>query len=283
MAFTTLIDTETLARHLDDPELVPVDCRYSLDDESWGKRDYVRQHIRGAVYADLGRQLSGKLTGRNGRHPLPDPFDAERIVGELGIGNRSQVVAYDQDSGTFASRLWWMLRWLGHDLVAVLDGGLAKWLAEGRDTVAGENPRLPQPFHASVRGDMAVDVQTVLDALADRRTRLIDARSPERYRGEVEPIDRVPGHIPGAVNRPFRDNLNEGGTFKPVDELRRSFVDALGGVSPDRAICYCGSGVTACHNLLALEHAGMRGAKLYPGSRSEWSSDATRPVGRGDD
>jgi thiosulfate/3-mercaptopyruvate sulfurtransferase len=192
-----------------------------------------------------------------------------------------QVVAYDQDSGMFASRLWWLLRWMGHDAVALLDGGFASWTAEGRPVVSSDSDhhaRASVRFTGSPRSGMTVGVSEVA-ALAGRRDALlVDARAPERYRGEIEPLDRIAGHIPGAVNSFFQRNLDEHGLLRTSPELRDQWSVVLGDVPVDRVVCYCGSGVQACHNLLALEHAGLRGAKLYPGSWSEWSSDPARPV-----
>jgi thiosulfate/3-mercaptopyruvate sulfurtransferase len=192
-----------------------------------------------------------------------------------------QVVAYDQDNGMYASRLWWLLRWLGHEAVAVLDGGLAKWLEEGRPTASGVETHAAGDFTASPRSDMVVDVERVSSLVNQRDWHLVDARAPERYRGETEPIDKTPGHIPGAANHFFQWNLDEGGTFRTPEALRERIQQSVGDAKPERIISYCGSGVTACHNLLALEHAGLTGAKLYPGSWSEWSSDPARPVERG--
>jgi thiosulfate/3-mercaptopyruvate sulfurtransferase len=177
--------------------------------------------------------------------------------------------------------LWWMLRWLGHDAVAVLDGGFAKWIAERRPTASGQERARPHEFTPAPRRDAAVDVARVAALASDRAWHLVDARAPERYRGETEPIDKTPGHIPGAVNHFFQWNLNERGTFRTPDELRAKLRESIGDIPPDHIVCYCGSGVTACHNLLALEHAGLKGAKLYPGSWSEWSADPNRPVERG--
>ena len=277
VTLTTLIDTLTLAAHLADPAVAIVDCRFLLADEAWGAREYATRHIPGAVFAHLGRDLSGQPTGRNGRHPLPEPETLSTTLGRLGIGDDTQVVAYDQDSGMFASRLWWLLRWMGHDAVAVLDGGFAQWLADGRPTSAGVEHRAARAFHGSPRADMTADAATVASRIGKNDWRLLDARAPERYRGDVEPIDRVAGHIPSAVNHPFTTNLIAG-RFLDAAHLRETLTRSLGGVPPDRTVCYCGSGVTACHNLLALEHAGLPGAKLYPGSWSEWSSDPSRPV-----
>ena len=280
MSFRTLISTGVLAAHLDDPFVV-VDCRYKLDDEGWGRREYETGHIPEAVYAHLGLDLAGVKNGSNGRHPLPDVATLADTFGRLGITSGVQVVAYDQDNGMYASRLWWLLRWLGHDAAAVLDGGFAKWKAEGRPTASGVETRPPHTFAAHPRSEMTVDVSAVATLMRDKAWRLVDARAAERYRGDVEPIDKVAGHIPGAVNHFFQSNIGEDGTFRTPDELRSRLRDTLGDVPADRVVCYCGSGVTACCNLLALEHAGLAGAKLYAGSWSEWSSDPLRPVERG--
>src|SRR5581483_7049685 len=193
--------------------------------------------------------------------------------GRLGITSGVQVVAYDQDTGMYASRLWWLLRWMGHDAAAVLDGGFAKWTAEQRPTAAGEERRVARVFEGTPRPGWTATADDVAAAAQRADSRVVDARAPERYRGESEPIDRVAGHIPRAVNHFFKSNLDDRGTFRTPEELRRALRASIGDVQPDRIISYCGSGVTACHNLLALEHAGLRGAKLYPGSWSEWSSD----------
>jgi thiosulfate/3-mercaptopyruvate sulfurtransferase len=230
------------------------------------------------VYAHLDVDLSGPKTGSNGRHPLPDPGVLARTLGRLGISNTSQVVAYDQDSGMYASRLWWLLRWLGHDDVAVLDGGFATWIADERPTRSGREANAAATFTAAPRPEMWLSAEQVEAIRADPGWKLLDARAPERYRGEIEPIDPTPGHIPGAVNRPYMANIGASGTFKAPDELQAEFRAVAQSVPPDRIVCYCGSGVTACHNLLALEHIGLHGAKLYPGSWSEWSSDPNRPV-----
>jgi len=281
MAFTTLISTAALALFMDDPAFAIVDCRYKLDDVSWGEREHASAHIPGAVYADLGRDLAGPKSGTNGRHPLPDPRALGLFFGRLGITSGLQVVAYDQNNGIYASRLWWLLRWLGHDAVAVLDGGLAKWMAEGRPTGSGAERREPRAFSGSPRAGMAIGVDAVASRIGSSGVRLVDARAPERYRGETEPIDKTPGHIPGAVNHFFQWNLDEHGLFQSPEDLRARFKESLGDVPSGQVVCYCGSGVTACHNLLALEHAGLKGATLYAGSWSEWSSDPERPVEKG--
>jgi thiosulfate/3-mercaptopyruvate sulfurtransferase len=282
MAFGTLVSTDALAERAADSDLVIVDCRFRLDDVGWGEREYLAAHIPGAVYAHLDRHLSGVKTGANGRHPLPDAETLARTLEWLGVGNNVQVVAYDQDNGSFASRLWWLLRWLGHDAVAVLDGGFAKWTAERRPTESGSEQRPLHAFTASMRPEMIVEAAEVEARLGSPSWRLVDARAPERYRGDIEPIDKTPGHIPTAVNHPYQRNISADGVFLSSDALLDLYRATLGGVPADHAICYCGSGVTACHTLLALEHAGLRGAKLYPGSWSEWSADPSRPIERGD-
>ena len=278
--YTTLIDTDRLAAALSDPTFAIVDCRFDLTDTTAGERAYGTAHIPGAVYAHVDRDLSGEKTGGNGRHPLPGIETFVQTLGRLGIDARTQVVVYDQDTGGFASRLWWMLRWLGHDAVAVLNGGFAKWLAEGRPTKPGVEIRTARLFVPHPRPDMVVTAADVASHMAQESWRLLDARAPERFRGEVEPIDKVPGHIPGAVNIPFLENVNAQGTFRSADDLAGRFRKATGSVSADHVVNYCGSGVTACQNILALEHAGLHGAKLYAGSWSEWSSDPSRPVER---
>ena len=279
MGFRTLISTAVLASHLDDPAYAIVDCRAKLDDPAWGARQHAASHIPGAVHADLTHDLSGPKTGSNGRHPLPDPDALARTFGRLGITGGVQVVAYDQENGMFASRLWWLLRWLGHDAVAVLDGGFKKWTAEARPVESGELQRTARAFVGLPRAEMTVGVDTVASQLgAPAAPRLVDARAPERYRGDSEPIDKVGGHIPGARNHFFQWNLDEQGLFRTPEELRAKMTASVGDVPPDQIVCYCGSGVTACHNLLALEHAGLTGAKLYAGSWSEWSSDPGRPI-----
>jgi thiosulfate/3-mercaptopyruvate sulfurtransferase len=280
IALMTLIDTPTLADRLIDQMLVIVDCRYDLKDAAWGQRQYVERHVPGAVYASLDADLSGEKNGRNGRHPPPVPAALTRVFGQLGIDASVQVVAYDQDNGMYASRLWWLLRWLGHDAVAVLDGGFAKWEAEHRPTRSGVEKNAAREFVASLRADSVVDADQVAQAIAAGDHLLVDARAPERYRGENETLDKVAGHIPGAVNHFFKWNLTDEGTFRSPPEIRDRVRASVGDVAGNRVIAYCGSGVTACHNLLALEHAGLGGGRLYVGSWSEWSSDPTRPIER---
>jgi thiosulfate/3-mercaptopyruvate sulfurtransferase len=278
MFLTTIIDTKSLSSHVGDPGFVIVDCRYKLDDEGWGEREYRTRHIPGAAYAHLGHDLAGTKTGRNGRHPLPDADALRDTFGRLGITDGVQVVAYDEDIGIFASRLWWLLRWFGHDGVAVLNGGFAKWIAEKRPTASGDEPHTPREFGGGPREGWTMNADEVGALAGMPGWRLVDARAPERYHGEREPIDKKAGHIPGAANHFYKWNLNDDGTFRSPEEIRAKVHDAVGAVSPSRLVSYCGSGITACHHLLALEYAGLYGAKLYPGSWSEWSSDPARPI-----
>jgi thiosulfate/3-mercaptopyruvate sulfurtransferase len=282
MVYTTVISTDDLAGFIGDSSCALIDCRFALEDPAWGEREYEARHIPGAVYAHLDRDLSGPKTGRNGRHPLPAPEALVETFSRFGIDASVQVVAYGWQSDMFPTRLWWLLRWLGHDRVAVLDGGFEKWIAERRPVSSGAETRGRRQFAGTPRPDMIVDASGVAKAALNPRLLVVDARAPERYRGDVEPVDKAAGHIPGASNYFFKTNVDSDGLFLTPEALRASFEAAIGQVPPEQIVCYCGSGVSACHNLLALEHAGLHGAKLYPGSWSEWSSDPSRPVEIGD-
>jgi thiosulfate/3-mercaptopyruvate sulfurtransferase len=275
---TTLISTELLEQHLNDSSWLLADCRYNLKDETWGRQQYIAAHVPGAIFVNLAHDLAAPRTGSNGRHPLPSPEVMAATFGRLGIDNDTQVIAYDQDAGPYASRLWWMLRYIGHDAVAVLDGGFAKWIREGRQTRADEETRRSATFRPRLRPDMRLTVEEVAAHVGDSSMLLVDARSPERYHGQPDPLDVVPGHIPGARNRFYRHNVGDEGTFRTASELKHDFEAVLNGRSPKETVMYCGSGVTACHNLLAMEHAGLRGARLFAGSWSEWEADPNRPI-----
>ncbi|MFN2115019.1 MAG: sulfurtransferase [Anaerolineae bacterium] len=279
-----LISVEELGSALAAPNVAVVDCRFSLDDTERGRRDYGRGHVPGAVYAHLDDDLSDPVApGVTGRHPLPDVERFSMKLTDWGIGPGVRVVAYDDAGGAIAARLWWLLRWLGHDGVAVLDGGWPRWIElDGRvaDGVESPQPADP-PFAPRERPDMLVDADAVEDVLGSPDWLLFDARSADRYRGENETIDPVAGHVPGATSRPYADNLMPDGTFRPADELRQLYVEELAGLQPSQVIAYCGSGVTAAHDLLAMAHAGMDGALLYAGSWSEWITDPSRPVATG--
>ena len=281
MSWNTLIFAEELAGRLADPRLRLFDCRCELMRPGAGRERYLSGHLPGATFADLDADLSAPTTDTSGRHPLPAPETFAARLRQWGVSPDSQVVAYDDSGGMFAARLWWMLRWLGHPAVAVLDGGLQRWQQLALP-VTTEVPRPgPGAFIARVRLDLGVTADTVSTSAADPSRRVLDARAPERYRGDVEPIDKVGGHVPGARNYPASSSLGSDGRFLPADELRTRLLERLDGVAPTQAITMCGSGVTACHVLLAMEHAGLPGARLYPGSWSEWSRDASRPVAKG--
>ena len=271
----TLVSTAELAAH---PQWRVFDCRHDLAKPDLGEQQYREAHIPGALFAHLDRDLSAAKTGRNGRHPLPDPQHFLKWIGAAGLLQEDQVVCYDAGNGAMAARLGWMLRWIGHEAAAVLDGGLAKWLAEKRPVTA-EVPRFPPSRYPQDRKPQGfVNVNEIQGRGNDML--LLDARAPARYRGEQEPIDPVAGHIPGARNRFNGDNLKPDATFKDAQALRTEFLQVLGEREPSEVVHYCGSGVSACHNLLAMEVAGLHGGKLYPGSWSEWIADPKRPIAR---
>ena len=274
----TLISPSVLAQHLNDPSWVVVDCRFDLADPAKGEELYRLAHIPGARYAHLDRHLSGGKTGTNGRHPLPPSDEIIKQFSELGIGPHMQVIAYDADSGMYAARLWWMLRWMGHDGVAVLDGGFARWQRDGRAVRGGLETSTPAHFRGAPRPGWRLTVDEVEAGLGSPARLLVDARNKQRYLGLNETLDKVAGHIPGAVSYFFQQNLADDNTFKSPEALKAQWEPLLKGRDPKDVVMYCGSGVTACHNLLALEHAGIHGAKIFPGSWSEWSADASRPV-----
>lgn len=276
MIYTTLVDVATLAAHLNDPDWLVVDVRHQLADTGYGERVYAEGHVPGAVFLHCDRDLSGSMTGSNGRHPLPAPEKLATRLGAIGIGAATQVVVYDDAQGMIAGRLWWLLRWLGHARVALLDGGLPAWQAANQPLTPALPLLRPAQFVAELN-DAMVDADYVKAFLQTSRMHLVDARSPDRFRGENETIDPVGGHIPGAVNRFFRDNLQADGRFKPADELRAEWLAVLAGAAPEAVVHQCGSGVSACHNLLAMEIAGLPGSRLYAGSWSEWCADPGRP------
>ena len=279
MSYTTLVDVATLQAHLDDPNWLVVDVRHQLSDTGYGERVYAESHIPGAVFLHCDRDLSGPMTGCNGRHPLPDPEQLAQRLGEIGIGATTQVVVYDDAQGMIAGRLWWLLRWLGHDAVALLDGGLQAWQAAS-GTMTALLPTLEPRAFVARQQDLKVHADYVLERIETPHMHLVDARGPDRFRGENETIDPVGGHIPGAVNRFFKDNLLPDGRFKPAAQLRGEWLAVLAGSPPDQVIHQCGSGVSACLNMVAMEIAGLPGSRLYAGSWSEWCADPGRPVAR---
>jgi thiosulfate/3-mercaptopyruvate sulfurtransferase len=278
--YTTLVSSHELAHHLGERDWIVCDCRHELGHYEAGRHAYADLHVPRARFFHLDEDLSGPKTGVNGRHPLPHPLTFALRLGALGIDDIKQVVAYDASGGCYAARLWWMLRWVGHTAVAVLDGGWQAWLEQGLPVTADKPSVQPTAYTLHLRPELAVDADYVLGHLNSSRITVMDARSPDRYRGENETLDPVAGHIPGAINRFFKSNLDSGGHFKAAEGLRCEFDALLAERAASEVVQQCGSGVTACHNLLAMEHAGLRGARLYPGSWSEWVSDPSRPVTR---
>jgi len=281
-AFTTLIDARSAGGHLGDSDWAFVDCRFDIRDPGRGPRDYRASHIPGAVYADLDHDLSSpRIPGRTGRHPLPDEDSIVQVFSRLGIGPETQVVAYDESTGALAAaRLWWLLKWAGHDAAAVLDGGFAAWTGAGMPRAGGVEERAPRGFTAAFRPELVVDADQVVDALNDPGWVILDARAADRYRGENETLDPVAGHIPGAVSAPYGAALAPDGRWKPAAEIAAMYGQALGGRDTRHAILYCGSGVTAAHGVLACAHAGLGIPRLYAGSWSDWITDGKRPVAR---
>ncbi|SAK64547.1 sulfurtransferase (cyanide detoxification) [Caballeronia arationis] len=280
---TTLISAANLAERLAAApgSVLVFDCRFDLAAPEAGAAAYAAGHLPGAHYLHLDRDLSGAKTGTNGRHPLPDRAALVAKLAGFGLNEGQQVVAYDAEGGMYAARLWWLLRWLGHDSVALVDGGLQAWEAAGQPLDTQVPPRSTGNFKAGKPLAVTVDVHAVERNLTTRDHMVIDARAADRYRGENETIDPVGGHIPGALNRFFKDNLTDEGRFRTAHELRDAFGALIGKTPPDRVVLQCGSGVTACHNALAMEIAGLHGAALYGGSWSEWCANPSRPVATG--
>lgn len=279
-----LINSAQLATRRDDPAWMIFDCRHDLTDLARGTRLYGEGHLPGAHFVAVDDVLSGTKTGRNGRHPLPEPEAFATFLNGHGVNNDTHLVAYDDVGGQYAARFWWMARWIGLEKVYLLDGGIGAWIAAGReitrDTPSGSAPAFPA-LQSKADATLVWDAAAVLNRLGDPASAILDARAPERFRGEVEPLDAVAGHIPGALNRFYKANLNDDLTLRPAGELRQEFTALLNGRSPENVGHQCGSGITACANLFAMEYAGLRGSKLYAGSWSEWISDPARPVSRG--
>lgn len=276
-----LVSTQQVAQHLDDPRWVVIDCRFDLTRPEWGFNNYQQSHIPHALFADLDKDLAGPRTPQTGRHPLPDPTEFTRVLSAWGIHETTQVVVYDTSGGSFAVRLWWLLHYYGHPATAVLDGGFTQWNRENRPVSSDVESRPPAQFEPHLQPGMLATVEDVEKIRLDPHYRLIDARSPIRYRGEQEPIDPVAGHIPGAVNRFHGSNLNSDGKFLPADQLKQQFSALLGGVPAENAIIYCGSGVTSIHHLLAMRLARLGSPRIYIGSWSEWIRDPERPIATG--
>lgn len=282
MTYNTLISAEDLSKHIDDKNWIIIDCRFSLADPESGFMAYRHGHIPNACCAHLNNDLSGQVTNMTGRHPLPNFNQLAKKLGAWGINNTSQVIVYDDASGAFAGRLWWLLRQLGHDKAAVLNGGYKHWQQlklPVTTTLPNTNPTTFRPYFDAQPGLTALQVE---NGLAQKEICLIDARTPERYNGQHEPIDPVAGHIPGALNRPFQLNLDSTGLFQSPEKLHAQFSRLIANKTPDKIVHMCGSGVTACVNLLAMEIAGLHGSKLYPGSWSDWITNKNRAVAIGD-
>lgn len=282
MKYTTLITPAELSRFIGNPDWAVVDCRFSLTEPERGRRDYQEAHISSAIYAHMNEDLSGPVTpGQTGRHPLPLPQTFVQTLCRWGIDASVQVVAYDDMGGAFAARLWWMLRWLGHEAVALLDGGWPRWQREGYPTQRGRETRSLRVFTPHPRPELLADADDVAATRTDPAYRLLDARSADRYRGENETLDPVAGHIPGAISAPYAANLGPDGSFLPTPQLKARYEELLDGVPAERVIVYCGSGVTAVHDLVAMLHAGLGEGRLYAGSWSEWITDPGRPIATG--
>jgi thiosulfate/3-mercaptopyruvate sulfurtransferase len=279
MAYQTLISTDELAAHLSESDWAIFDCRFSLADPERGRRAYEQSHITGALYAHLNEDLSGPvIRGVTGRHPLPALDDLTSTFSQWGIDQRVQVVAYDDSGGSMAARLWWLLNWTGHSAVVVLDGDWRKWQREGRPVRAGISIRSARRFVPHPRSDLLITATEIERQRRSADHKLFDARTADRYRGENETIDPIAGHIPGAISAPYPDNLRPDGTFRSDEELRARFTALLGNTPAHQSAFYCGSGVTAAHNVLALKHAGLGDAKLYAGSWSEWITNPQLPI-----
>ena len=279
--FSTVISGDRLVQHLTDPNWIVIDCRFVLSDPAAGERSYHQGHIPYALYAHLERDLSGQIKTDTGRHPLPDREELTAKLGVWGVGRDSQVVVYDDVNGAMAARLWWLLRWLGHAGVALLDGGWTQWIKEGLPVSLETNSGGEVTFSPGRPLSNYLSTSEVQEGLRDKSIRLLDARAAERFRGEVEPIDPIAGHIPGAINRPFQLNLAADGRFLSAKDLLHQFTSQLEIILPHQLVNMCGSGVTACHNILAMELAGLNGSRLYAGSWSEWIRDPDNPVAKG--
>ncbi len=281
LKFTTLVEPRSLADALERSDVILFDCRFDLADPSWGEKEFALAHLPGAQYLHLDRDLSGPVTDRSGRHPLPDPVVLATRLAKLGVSADRQVITYDQGNGVYAARAWWLMRWLGVRAVAVLDGGLGAWRATALPLTSELRAPVTGTLEVNINRDAALSADAVEVLRLSPGNLLIDARGADRFAGRNETLDPVSGHIPGARNHPFAWNLDATGTFLPRERLRQGWQTVLGSLPPSAVISMCGSGVTACHNLLALEHAGLAGGRLYAGSWSEWIRDAARPIATG--
>ena len=274
--YQTIISVDELSKQKDRSDWIVVDCRYDLADLSSGYQSYLQSHIVGAIYADVLNDLSGQPVTDHGRHPLPTADKLRKVFSSLGVDKHKQVVVYDASSGAFAARLWWLLRYMGHDAVAVLDGGWQAWRTAVLAVETGKGKCNPGAFTGEPRSEWLVTIDAVAAVPL-----LIDSRDAARYRGDVEPLDPVAGHIPGAINHCWKENLAENGHFLDYGQLQQQFSQIYADTPAEQVVFYCGSGVSACHNLLAAAHAGLAPARLYAGSWSEWCSETDRPIATG--
>ena len=277
----TIVSCAELAAHLTDPDWIILDCQHDLINHAFGRESYAREHIPGAHFVSMEDDMAGVKTGRNGRHPLPTPAALEAVFSRLGVAAGRQVVAYDSSQNNYAGRVWWTLRWLGHMEVAVLDGGLGKWKADGHALSTLVPAARPAVFNGRPDDSRKVDAAAILANIGKPGMKVIDARAAERYSGASETIDPVGGHIPDALLRFWKENVNPDGTYKSAATLKAEFTRLLGDTPPAQVVHQCGSGVSACNNLIAMELAGLGGARLYVGSWSEWCADPARPVATG--
>ncbi len=282
MRYSTVVSTELLSQHINDPEWVIFDCRFTLTNTEAGRAAYQQGHIPGAQYVHLDDDMSSAVTPTSGRHPLPETKIFSDKLSAWGVDSSKQVVVYDDSFGSMAVKMWWLLRWLGHDNVALLDGNWPKWVKQ-KLPVSTELPNIAATnFVANVSNELLVDTEEVDFARRERCSVLIDARPEQRFAGEREPLDKVAGHIPGSINWVYEENLDFDGTYLPAEELKEAYLKLMPGLKPQQVIHTCGSGITACHNMLAMEIAGLHGSKLYAGSWSEWITDPSRPVAKGE-
>jgi len=281
MHYTSLVSPELVASHLEDEQWCIIDCSFSLANPTAGREEYQQGHIPGAYYAHLDEILSSPVKPGSGRHPLPEREQLASWLGETGVTSHTQVVVYDSSQGMMAARLWWLLRWLGHDKVALLDGGVQRWQSNGYPLSSEIPSSRSTAFVATQPREQTVDSDTLMAGITTQEQLIIDVRAPERFRGEVEPLDRIAGHIPKALNVPLQQNLDNAGNFLSPEQLRRIYSPLIAHHPIEQVAVMCGSGVTACHTILALRIAGLGGARLYAGSWSEWITDPHRPVATG--
>jgi thiosulfate/3-mercaptopyruvate sulfurtransferase len=283
MTYKTIISSDILKNNIDNKDFIIFDCRCDVKDSAYGIQAYTEGHIPNSIFVDIDSDLASEKTVTSGRHPLPDADTLSEKLSQWGLNSSKQAVVYDDAGGAFAGRMWWVLKWLGHTNVAVLDGALGGWMASGGKLTDGNTVFERSVFTSNTQDDMYVSINDVEDAQYKMDKLIIDARSKERYLGIKDPVDPIAGHVPGAISYPLGQNLDKKGHFKSAEELKHSFSKLIGETESSDIISMCGSGITACHNILALEIAGIRGIKLYVGSWSEWIMDKSRPIATIDD